>query len=160
MQMGVLDFHLDDGGLVFAQLPLSDHHLPPADVSGAFLKAFDHTGDIDNPTSSPSDSDGSSARASEATPAAADLQQWTSVSHSGSWAMAPQLLSVHTDGAAVPAPVLYGTSVQPQAQWGAPAQAAWRPAFQASTTQQQTSKGTIWSCDSLRALASRSDSAL
>lgn len=145
--MGHLDFHLDEE--VFAQLPLSlkgppimeDHHLP--DVSGDFLKAFDHTGDIDNPTSSPSnsDADGSSARASEATPAPADTQQWTSVSsQSGSWHVAPQLLSVQADGAPVPAPVLYASSAQPG--WGAHAQ-VWHSAFAASATQQQTSKGTL-----------------
>lgn len=121
-----LDFHLDDGGLdTFAQLPLTlkgpceDDHLPDVD----FLKAFEHTGDIEGPTSSSSDAGGSSARASEATPGHQEYQYGqgypgcaVSSVHS-SWNVAPQLLSMHADGAAVSAPVMYGMQAHQQQQW-------------------------------------------
>lgn len=140
-----LDFHLDDGGLdTFAQLPLTlkgpceEDHLPDVD----FLKAFEHTGDIEGPTSSSSDADGSSARASEATPGHQEYQFGqgypgcaVSSVHS-SWNVAPQLVSMHADGAAVSAPVMYGMQAHQQQQWQQQP-STWHSAFGAGAIQQQ-----------------------
>lgn len=147
-----LDFHLDDGGLeAFPALPLTlkgpcdddTGHLPDLD----FLKAL-HTGDVEGPTSSSSDADGSSARASEATPGQQEYQYGCAVSsvHS-SWHMAPQLVSVHADEAPASAPVMYGTQAQQHHQWHQQP-AIWHSAFagavqQQQQPQQQTSKGEL-----------------
>jgi hypothetical protein len=135
-----LDFHLDDGGLdTFAQLPLTlkgpceEDHLPDVD----FLKAFDHTGDIEGPTSSSSDADGSSARASETTPGHQEYQYGqgygcaVSSVHS-SWNVAPQLVSMQADAAAASAPVMYGT--QAHQQWQP---SNWHSAFAGAGAMQQ-----------------------